>query len=865
MKRSAAADSRVARYTTLVVCVLAVIYTVFSIFLVANVRNSAVLSYDHPYTVSNAAREIKASLTNTENFLAFLLVDAMDPDETKEILSIRHELQDDRLDVIKTRYLGDMNDIEKLEQDLIALRTAQNDAIGYSQGKSEEDTTSYVNSTIKPLYETVISDIDHITSYAEFRITGFTDQASNFAIISIIGSVLLGAIIVGLTVYSHVTTTRKNREIAYRETMFDLISTNLDDVFFIYDKTSEKTEYVSSNAYRVLGIESDEFFRNRNALLDRLDNENKEKIQTLAVETHRKETMEREIMLQVGSDREMRIVSVRVYPIVERGRTTRYIASVSDRTTEAKNRQALSDALVSAQAANSAKRDFLSNMSHEIRTPMNAIIGMATIAASRLDDRAKVEDCLAKIGYSSRHLMSLINDVLDMSKIEAGKLSVSHEPFNFGQLMETVTSLAYQQCDDRGLRFESALIGIEEERLVGDSMRLNQILTNLLSNAEKFTPRGGTVRLEIRQLRKRNDTVFLRFTVQDTGIGMSREFVEKLFTPFEQADASTSQRYGGTGLGMSITKNLTTLLGGTIHVESVPDEGTTFWVDLPYQIDNEAPSRNDPAALASLSVLVVDDDFDTCEHVALLLDRMGIVSKQAFSGQEALDLLLDARNTGDDFDVCIIDWQMPEMDGIETTRRIRKKIGPDALIIIISAYGWAGIEREAREAGADAFIPKPIFASSLYNTLATIARSETGIEREDPTEAAYDFSDRTILLAEDNEMNKEIAIDILEMAGASVVVVHNGKEAVERFVSSEPYAYDAILMDVQMPIMDGHQATRAIRASMHPRAKSIPIIATTANAFSEDVSAALSAGMNGHISKPIDIDAFYKMLAPYLQ
>lgn len=521
----------------------------------------------------------------------------------------------------------------------------------------------------------------------------------------------------------------------------------------------------------------------------------------------------------------------------------------------------LRDALAGAQQASDAKRSFLSRMSHEIRTPMNAIIGMTTIAASHIEDQARVEDCLKKIGFSSKHLLSLINDVLDMSKIEEGKLTVGRDPFYLQQVLESVTAIIFPQATTRGIDFHTSLQDVTEEELIGDSVRVSQILLNLMSNAVKFTPAGGKVRLAVKGLPGKNNRVRLRFTVSDTGRGMSEEFLARLYEPFEQERTGENGKFTGTGLGMPITKNLVELLGGTISVSSRLGEGTVFTVELPFHLAEAHGQEVKYPAMAALKVLVTDNDPDDGMYTSLLLERFGIMAKRVLSGHEAVEEIRTAHYAEEDYDVCLIDWQMPDMDGIEITRKIRAIVGPDTLIIIITAYDYSQIEAEAREAGANLFLAKPLFASSLYNSLLFAAGTERIMPVQSPGETPpKSLLGRKFLLAEDNDLNGEIAEELLRMAGAQVHWVKDGNEALEWFLSPEGRTCDAILMDIQMPGMDGYQAARAIRAASRDNAASIPIIAMTANAFREDVTAALEAGMNAHIAKPVDVIYLYHVL-----
>ncbi|MBO1678514.1 response regulator [Bittarella massiliensis (ex Durand et al. 2017)] len=521
----------------------------------------------------------------------------------------------------------------------------------------------------------------------------------------------------------------------------------------------------------------------------------------------------------------------------------------------------LEDALLSAQQANRAKSDFLSRMSHEIRTPLNAIIGMMAIAGAHIDEPVRVEDCLTKAVFSAKHLLMIINDVLDMSKIDSNKMVLQNEPFDIFEVVNGYVSTVFAQAKAKQIEFSETMEGFgEHTTFVGDSLRLNQILLNLSSNAVKFTPPGGKVHLTVSHLASKNKTDILRFALSDTGIGMTEEAIGRIFQPFEQADASIAGRFGGTGLGMSITGNLVALLGGIIQVESELGKGSTFTVDLPFQKSDENIQEPDFANLG-LSALIVDDEQQVCEQTASLLEKIKIQAEWRLSGNHALERLSALRRAGTPFDLCFIDWKMPDMDGVELTRRIRREIGEDIPIVLISAYDISEIEDEARAAGVNGFLPKPLYRSSVYSAVQSTVLKKSDSAAPVPEDAKKVLEGKSLLVAEDNEINQEVARMLLEDQGARVLCVDDGQKALDTFLASKSGEYDAILMDVQMPVMNGHQAAQQIRTSSHPDAMRIPIIAVTANAFSDDISAALAAGMNAHVSKPLNVEQLCQALA----
>lgn len=522
-----------------------------------------------------------------------------------------------------------------------------------------------------------------------------------------------------------------------------------------------------------------------------------------------------------------------------------------------KNEQ-LAEAVHQAEHANMAKSQFLSQMSHEIRTPMNAIVGLTAIAKNYIHSPEKIRDSLTKIESSSRVLLNIINDVLDMSAIESKKISLSKESFDLKQLLSSISSIYYSQCRDKGITFEMVISSMEHECFIGDSLRLNQVLLNLISNAYKFTDKGGRIKVLITEnSREDKKTAILRIKVSDTGIGMSEDMMGRIFKPFEQESTLTAQEHGGSGLGLSITKNLLDLMGGAISVESKKNQGTTFTVDVPLTVDLASHAQTS-LSFDKIRAIVIDDDVQTLEYTGLVLDRMGVKYDTADSGEKAMAIIKRAYQQGNGYDICFIDWKMPETNGVEITKKVREQFDRDAIIIIASAYDLSEIEEEAKAAGANIVVEKPLFQSTVFDLLTNLTGKQD-MEHYGKREQ-FDFENRCILLAEDNELNAEIATELLSMVNMRVVRAHNGKEAIELFETSKQGTYTAILMDIQMPVMNGYDAAKAIRKLSHPQAKSIQIYAMTANAFSEDVAKAYSAGMNGHIAKPIDTEVLYSTL-----
>lgn len=510
--------------------------------------------------------------------------------------------------------------------------------------------------------------------------------------------------------------------------------------------------------------------------------------------------------------------------------------------------------------ASQAKSEFLSSMSHDIRTPMNGIVGMTAIALANVEDSIRVRDCLKKIGLSSRHLLGLINDVLDMSKIESGKLSLNIDILSLRETMENIVNIVQPQIRERGQHFDIFIRDIQVENVYCDSVRLNQVLINLLSNAIKFTPTEGRINVYLIQedspLGKSH--VRCHFRVKDTGIGMSPEFQEKIFDTFSREDSKV-QKIEGTGLGMSITKVIVDMMGGTIEVKSEQGVGSEFHIVVDFE---KATIEEVDMVLPPWRLLVVDNNEDLCRSAASALKEIGVDAQWALNGERAIQMVEEHYKKHTAYDIVLLDWKMPGMNGLETTKEIRKIVGEELPILIISAYDWSDIEDEARAAGAHGFISKPLFKSNLYLGLSQYMGG--GVPEEKLTEDGVHFEGLRILLAEDNELNWEIAHEILTDAGFEVDWAENGQICVDMFKQSELGYYDAVLMDIRMPVMNGYDAAKTLRALDRPDAK-LPILAMTADAFSEDIQHCLECGMNEHVAKPIDIQKLMKLLKAYLK
>lgn len=522
--------------------------------------------------------------------------------------------------------------------------------------------------------------------------------------------------------------------------------------------------------------------------------------------------------------------------------------------------QAVEEAKQKAEHASKSKSEFLSNMSHDIRTPMNAIVGMTAIASANIDNTQQVQNCLKKITLSSRHLLGLINDILDMSKIESGKMTLNLEWVSLREVMDNIVNIVQPQVKAKKQQFDVFIHDISAEEVCSDSVRLNQVLLNLLSNAIKFTPEGGSIKVSMYEEDsvRGDDYIRIHLQVQDTGIGMTEEFQKKIFESFTREDNARVHKTEGSGLGMAITKYIVDAMDGTIEVHSQKGVGTTFHIIFDFQ---KVPEQEMEMILPEWNMLVVDDDQQLCESAVLSLESIGIRAEWTLDGESALKLVAERHKTHRDYQVILLDWKLPGMDGIETARRIRSQLDKDIPILLISAYDWSEIEEEARAAGISGFISKPLFRSTLFYGLKPYAEMAASLTPEE--ERPVDFTGKRVLLAEDNELNWEIAEELLRELGLELEWAENGRICVEKFQKSSVGYYDAILMDIRMPEMTGYEAADAIRKLDRADAD-VPIIAMTADAFLEDIQRCMEHGMNAHIAKPIDIREVSRLLGKYL-
>ncbi len=645
----------------------------------------------------------------------------------------------------------------------------------------------------------------------------------------------------------------KDTEILYREELFGILTSNSEDIYFIVDDGDYKVTYISPNIEKALGLREEDIRANIHLVDELAASPDTVRIidKFSEIDLGAQKQFEREYIHSKTGECLWFLVTVFHTKIND---DKKYVIILSDRSRERRMNQTLSHALQVAKSANEAKSNFLANMSHDIRTPMNAIVGFSMLLRKNPDNPDKVREYTKKIISSGQHLLSLINDVLDMSKIESGKTSLNPTEFRLAELIDEIHTIVIPQMKMKKLNFELRSRGRLPEYIVGDRMRINQILLNLLSNAIKYTPEGGSIILTTEGRQKSANLAHIRFIVADNGYGMSAEFLKNLFEPFAREDNDKINGIQGTGLGMAITKNIVELMGGSISVDSEPGCGSVFNVDLELQIVNGEPDKEFWRELGITRMLVADDMEEVCVDVRELMAETGVEVDCAIGGKEAVRMASAAAEIHEEYHIIILDWKMMDMDGVEAARRIREKVRDIVPIMVLTSYDFENIEDKAREAGITAFLSKPFFVSSFRNAVEkSCILSEEHDIMESPDER-MEFAGMRILAAEDNEPNAEILTELLKTEGIECEIAENGKEAVELFNASKPGYYDMIFMDIAMPVMDGYEATGFIRSSLHPDGATIPIVAMTAYVFEEDVRRSLEAGMDAHTAKPIDME-----------
>ncbi len=656
---------------------------------------------------------------------------------------------------------------------------------------------------------------------------------------------------------------RKNQEIQYQEQLFEIFSTflsdNIDDIYMMLDAEGKKVEFVSPNIERVLGISwknvMDDLIQLGRA--NYLTEKKIEREDLVVLEPGMSlEPMETERIHRITGERKWFHESV--YCVLVQG-IKKIVVYISDRTKEKKVQNTLSEALNMAQTANEAKSTFLSNVSHDIRTPMNAIIGFIPLLQEEADNSDHVREYTQKISDASQHLLGLINDVLDINRIESGGAVLNISELNLAELIDELNTIIRPQANAKQQKFEISTISLTNEHLLGDKLRISQILINILSNAVKYTHVGGRIKMTVDELNQVDESYSrVRFTICDNGRGMSEEYQKVIFEPFSREQNIAWNKMQGTGLGMTITKSLVDLMQGTIRVESRLGEGTTFTVEL--ELRNQ-DKEEDPAFWSKHNVarmIIACEDEYVCRDIVKKMSGTGVEVEYTTSGDKVVEMLDNASEAGNPYDLIMLDWEMPDLDGLATVHQLREKYLEKLLILLFTTYDWREIEQEALEIGVEHFLHKPFFMSSFKSAIQKIMGTEQ--KRRKSSEDKDLMIGRRVLVVEDIDINQMVLVKLLGTLGAVCDVVEDGQKAVEKFTGSQVGQYDVILMDIQMPVMNGYEATRAIRASVHPEAQTIPIIAMSANAFVDDVRKALDAGMNAHISKPIVFDTFKSIL-----
>lgn len=668
---------------------------------------------------------------------------------------------------------------------------------------------------------------------------------------------VLAFLLITVLLLSRVKMRSREQGRIYQERLFQNISSNVDFAFLLYSPANRQVEMVSNNVRPLFHLDPAAVLAKPGLLFDRCGMPADDPVRMAFFSGGLQERIEKEYsaVTEAGLSH---WTEVHLLP----ADSEQYLAVLHDTTGEHHMRADLADALRQAQESNRARTAFFSSMSHDIRTPMNGIIGMTAIARANLDNPEKVKDSLDKISIASDHLLALINEVLDMSRIESGKLSLKSEPVNLPGLIANVLTLIKPELTKRGHTLRVLSSVLDYDTVMGDALHMQKILMNILSNAVKYTPDGGEISIQLQERRRNDGRIDILLHVKDNGVGMTPEFLSQLFQPFARAEDNRLSKTTGTGLGMAITKNIVDMMGGTIEVESAPGAGTEFTVSLTLPVSETGHENME--ALKGQTVLIADDDSATCEGMQTMLMSAGLHADCAASGPAAVELARTARLAARSYFAVILAWKMPDLDGIETARLIRAELGREVPILLLSAYNWDEVQEKALDAGINGFLTKPVFRAELLQQLRFYtAGSKTGTSNAPALQ--YCFRGVRILVAEDNALNQEIVVELLRDSGAEVETVENGREAVRQFEAHAAGYYNLILMDIHMPVMDGYTATQRIRSLPRPDAVSLPIIAMTADAFAEDVRKCRNAGMDAHLSKPISIERLFALIEQYCQ
>jgi len=746
---------------------------------------------------------------------------------------------------------NDIDEQEKIDELIEALKNQKTGSITFA-GEEGDFVYTYV-----PVEN---ADKWYLVSVVrESAITEETDAILQNSLIAV--GVLFAILIVCIVVifYSWLTgrdIKERDFEIAYHEQFFDIFATylanNTDDVYIMLDEVKRQIEYISPNAKRVLGVpirnitDSEKFlseavYSSGEKLVfgDLFKLEPDMSLKDISEEWKRPDTDEHKYF------------QINVYCTLVQ-REPKVIVYISDRTKERAAQDTLAQALQIAQVANDAKSTFLSSVSHDIRTPMNAILGFVALLQNEADNPDHVREYLKQIDAASQHLLGLINDVLDMNKIENGSTTLNYSDVSIADIIDEINMIIRPQAKAKNQNFEIFSSPIMHEHLQADKLRINQILMNLLSNAVKYTPEGGNIRMRLEELPQVDENYSrIRFTVSDDGIGIGEEFQKVIFEPFARENSEIIRTIQGTGLGMAITKSLVDLMNGTIKVESEADKGSVFTVELEFRISKKDDDPRFWIRYGISKMIVADDDRETCLNIVKAMEKTGVTVDYATDGETAVRMMCTAREEGKPYHLILLDWKMPNFDGLETARLIRKNYSDEIPILLFTAYEWEEIEEEAEEIGVNHFMPKPFFMMTFKEAIRRVMGRTKRVRSETDSMVV---KGKHILVVDDIEANRIVLMKILSSLGAECDEAHNGQEALDKFMDSPSGGYDLILMDVQMPVMDGYAATRAIRSSTHPSANTLPIIAMTANAFVEDIRATIESGMDAHIAKPIHLD-----------